>query len=565
MDSHQTNHHFKKYIIFICTALLFSAAVCIGFIFLSQAAVEVSITEPVGYCDPMLKISEDGFVLYQNGSNNFTDDILGYFPADSVPEKYNNYETLLNHNGSYNMPELQDFSSDCVSYDFISSLEKAKEGRFDLFNYSVSTLMPGELKEENSFFEKKSVDERDGSERIYSFAEGKDSLFFNAVQTQGERVDTNEFLKYFEAPDPEKWSYFLTDLFTVPDGASFQFDSDDAFYTMNCDCVLHMTLLQQPYTGRLIVSLDREDGTFLLSFMGYTDTLLENEEDGTFSRKSLLESFPLRYTVEKNASGTGSAGSLESLFKKAEDIDTRYFPDVVSDMDVLTDYDYFSYDLLPEGNEDEEKLKELVAPSLIQLSLFNSEGQSFSSGFIYRIEEDFIYCITAGHCYEMLENGGKIMFFNGETVKNSASGPEYALSDDADLCVFRIQTEAVPEELLYQLKQADISTDWEELEENQPLYAYCANFMSKKGNGYFEKLYRTGQYDDILRADAEPLLDSSFLLGGRIVGGVSGSPAFDARGRVYGSYDFVMREEPASGATRLDEVEELETFLKTEQ
>ena len=310
-----------------------------------------------------------------------------------------------------------------------------------------------------------------------------------------------------------------------------------------------------------------------MSFLGYTETVLKNEEAGPFSRANLLKSFPLRYEAVKTGPVPVHHAKSETAVTETEQKDEKNgekeaaaenFTDVVSDLDVLIDYDYFLYELLPEGNEDEEKLKELVTPALLQLKWERSTACTWGSGFIYRIDEDYTYGITARHCRSMLCSGGQLMFFNGEVIKNGDSGLQYVSSKDEDLCVFRFKTDAIPKEELLQLKQAVISTHWEELKEDQPVYAYCVNFLSEKGKTYFKKLSRTDHYNNTIKTYRGNLLGHAFNSKGMIRSGISGSPAFDARGKVYGCHVYVTIKEHTTGSTTLEEVAELEQTLRTE-
>lgn len=290
----------KKYFIFILTAAIVGLCGCDPLT--EQIPVGISVTDPFESKDPMVQAEKDGFVLYLDGTNNYMDDMFGYLQADHVPEEFDRYEVMLNHSGEYNDPRIQDFSSDCIDYDFISAYQHAKEGSYKLLNYSVSTLMPEELTEDNTFYEHGTVDEEQGEKRVYSFAVGKDSVFYNSVNTLGNVVNHDEFVKYFTEPSMGKWKFFLSDLFTLPENAEPVFDSDDLYLTMSCDCALKITYFEEPYCGKLKISVDRTDGSFICTFLGYRESVLSGEPENAYSRKQLLEAFLSRYRIEKAGS-----------------------------------------------------------------------------------------------------------------------------------------------------------------------------------------------------------------------------------------------------------------------
>lgn len=258
---------------------------------------------PIPTIDPFIKIQDGDFVIYFDGTNNYMDDMVGYERVFTIPEPYNNYETLLNHTDEYTNENVEDFSTSLISYNVISTLENANEVRYEIYDYKVSTIIPIEINNENNIYENEIIDDENNSYKMYSISQDNNAVYYNSVIKLGNDVDVSLFLNTFQQQVYLDWQYFLSDIF-VPikdesDNINATFINDENFITMCLDAYMDITFFDQPYKGMLIISIDKYDGTIIYTFVGYLeDVLLNDTIEDNFSKLNLLNSIKNMYHID---------------------------------------------------------------------------------------------------------------------------------------------------------------------------------------------------------------------------------------------------------------------------
>lgn len=276
----------------------------------SNEIIDVAITNepiietptPIPTIDPLVKVQDGDFVMYYDGTNNFMDDMNGYEKVDTVPTIYNNYETLLNHSGDYNNSAIQDFSTSYISYDCISTLENANETRYTLNDYQIKNIIPIEINGNNIVYEHEDIDEENGAYRLYSISQDENAIYYNSITKIGNQVDISSFLNKFQKQNYEDWRFFLSDMF-IPildenNNPKVTFFNNEDFVIMYLDAYMDITYFENPYKGLLIVSIDKYDGTFIYTYVGYLEDVLLNDIDDNFNKTNLLNSIVNMYHIE---------------------------------------------------------------------------------------------------------------------------------------------------------------------------------------------------------------------------------------------------------------------------
>lgn len=140
--------------------------------------------------------------------------------------------------------------------------------------------------------------------------------------------------------------------------------------------------------------------------------------------------------------------------------------DGFSKMNILVSNSYFTYDLLTKS--DWGALDRLTEATNVNITLYDDAKRTtariLESGFIYKIDEDYMYIGTAGHCAtdkKRLKNA-RVMFFDRKTfnvdLSDSVIGGKFN-SKEGDYAMFRIPTSSIPYEELLKLKEVCYSKE----------------------------------------------------------------------------------------------------------
>ena len=228
---------------------------------------------------------------------------------------------------------------------------------------------------------------------------------------------------------------------------------------------------------------------------------------------------------------------------------------LVDDLEILIDNEYFTYELLDETNEDYNATIDLVKPTCLNMNIRN---RSFS-GFIYKIEEDYIYAVAARHSLIHVNEPLNIIFFNDETLSTNI---EYkTLKNVTDLGLFRFKTSNVPKDLLYSLKQVCLDIEYtSQLTDNQNLIEYSENHVYPFATSQKIKLVKIKNPNETNHG--WPFSDSMITTTRGGIAGMSGCGVFDYQGRVVGIASHISNITKLDYLARFDRIVELETNLR---
>jgi len=300
-------------------------------------------------------------------------------------------------------------------------------------------------------------------------------------------------------------------------------------------------------------------GKFPATFLFILGTLL-------FSGCGSLVKITEFSTVDVSLPGTGvniSYGAFHSTLEKTEKPGfveepvkpdkTLYNPMVFASIDgftktnVLIKNSYFTYDLLTKT--DWKALDELTEPTNISITLYNDFARTSwkyrESAFIYKIEEDYIYLGTAGHCAakssKYLKNA-VIMLYDRTEINVDLSTCEIGgkfHSDVGDYAMFRIPTSSIPYDELVKLKQVTFSKSAVDNAKAGD-YIYSGNIYAQNTKKDFDKkvmILGEGHslYENLVKVSSIQFSDAYYITEGYLVDGQSGSAMFDKYGNVVGT------------------------------
>lgn len=245
----------------------------------------------------------------------------------------------------------------------------------------------------------------------------------------------------------------------------------------------------------------------------------------------------------------------ENYIYKNDEIDLNLDKiNLVDDLEILIDNEYFTYELLDETNEDHNATIDLVKP----ISLNISDGTYMASAFIYKIEEDYVYAGTVRHAIIVINGNIDIIFFNDQVINTYI---EYeTIKNETDLAIFRFKTSDLPKDLLLSLKQAYIDNEYySQLTPNEPLIEYSENhdypFYTT------QRIKLVNFVEAYASVDFLPFSDSVISTTRGARAGMSGCPLIDYQGRVIGATSHISNKTNLDYIVRLDRIEELEANL----
>lgn len=205
-----------------------------------------------------------------------------------------------------------------------------------------------------------------------------------------------------------------------------------------------------------IVAWDNEEG--------FITSKVEVSSEPDLSKEG---EYSVVYTVTDNH-GLKREESIRYTISKKDHYTYVTYPDEL--IDKMFDADGFSYDLLTE--KDQEAAAILMYPCQVA---FEVPGSFKGSGFIYKIDKDYIYFGTMGHCIskKMKTAGINIWFYNPTYESNiSHSSTKRCLENlivdeitsvynkDKDIGMFKVARDKIPNDILIYLKEVNKTNEF---------------------------------------------------------------------------------------------------------
>lgn len=230
----------------------------------------------------------------------------------------------------------------------------------------------------------------------------------------------------------------------------------------------------------------------------------------------------------------------KSLYEPVTFAATKGFPEIK----LLVANDFFLYEPLEGASF--SQIDAITEPTNISVRFYPygySEGAGKFSCFVYRVDEDYVYLGTAGHC--IVEKNGRdnceIIFY--DRTKMRISLDEYRLGNKytsvkGDYAMYRIPTDAIPREVLIKLKQVQFAPDKID-DVTYDSTIYTGNIYAQKNTRDYDKEMpvmnpSTTYAGDVINTWSWIGSDMYFVVSGALVAGQSGSAFFDSQGYLVG-------------------------------
>ncbi len=274
---------------------------------------------------------------------------------------------------------------------------------------------------------------------------------------------------------------------------------------------------------RHIIAVDNTDGDVSASV---------TVDDGGFD-KDVEGTYNVKYTA------TDSHGLTTEIVSELTVGDEKAGAFFLTDeeMELLCEYDYFEYDILPE--EDYTAVLDLIEPAQVNMMYSYSNayswGYSAGSGFIYRIDEDYTYIVSCTHVYKEFDGNVEIIFCDDDATAIEIEKPFYMqMSDENEVAMIRIPTSDIPADALIEIKAIYCDENvYDDLKKGQNVVAYSGHFLNEKpkiGKMAIQSL------DEYFMSDARNCVKTTH----DIVRGMSGGSVCDLYGRLVGVVEGYM-------------------------
>ncbi len=252
-------------------------------------------------------------------------------------------------------------------------------------------------------------------------------------------------------------------------------------------------------------------------------------------------------------------------------LSTESFPAI----QVLGENDYFKYDLLKRNNFD--KLDKITEPTNVSVTVYRDSDYtdwSFKfSCFIYKIDADYIYLGTAGHCIIKSSDltRAKITFFDRSDIYISLTDYKKGAgfgSADGDYAMYRIPTAAVPYDLLLSLKE--VSYDENAISAVKPGdILYSGNIYAKSPSEDYDRTMTVYDQSTSIVEDSvanhKTFQNLNYILTDTpLIGGQSGSAIFDQYGNLVAICSGSSHNRKVGIYTAADKIDELYEAFKEE-
>ena len=265
--------------------------------------------------------------------------------------------------------------------------------------------------------------------------------------------------------------------------------------------------------------------------------------------------YGITYTVV-NSKGIDS--SITIYITTSPDVSDYQYTNYLKteDWTILKDNSYFQYELLDATNSDAEKVVELLKPITVNVSKIKSEtDKRAGSAFIYKINEDYIYCLSVNHVIGKMYEDAYFTFHNDVSIKTTV---EFAhLGSKSELAIFRIKTSEIPQTTLLTLKEAYIDASYySEMKAGTPLIEYVEN------HGFYADFKKVLKKVSLISVNEPNHKNMNFsypalATTSNLIGGMSGGPIFDYQGRVLGAASYSTTLSKKDFFMKIDTIEEL--------
>lgn len=234
------------------------------------------------------------------------------------------------------------------------------------------------------------------------------------------------------------------------------------------------------------------------------------------------------YTVTYSVSDSHGLVTKKSAVIAVGEIDESNYALNEKEVQILTDYGYFSYE--PLEADDYDQMISNVEPTLVNLlRRYSDGGYSFGSGFVYRVDADYVYFVTCYHVVkDMLASVEMAFWDEDETIVNVNIIDYERAASDSEVAMFKIPTSAIPADVLLDVKQMYVDEDiYDTLRIGQEIVAYSGHWSNLTPT--IRKLY-IKRMDDFFLDDSAHCIVTTH----NTKGGMSGCPIVDLKGRLVG-------------------------------
>ncbi len=220
-----------------------------------------------------------------------------------------------------------------------------------------------------------------------------------------------------------------------------------------------------------------------------------------------------------------------------------------TDLRLLLEYGFFQYEPLSE--DDQDAAIALVNPALIDLKRYYGGGWTSGSGVIYRITESQVYFLSVEHVVEEMTSGAtKVSFMDGTTVETTI---EYMSELNSECSMFSISVKDIPAQTLIGLHEVYVDEDiYHQIKKGDTVIKYAENWS---GQGEDVLKISTYQGMNAYEVSGKYVTEDGYIVTTHsAIQGMSGTAAFDCKGRLVGLVCFIHPNKGTDYECRIDDL-----------
>lgn len=225
-----------------------------------------------------------------------------------------------------------------------------------------------------------------------------------------------------------------------------------------------------------------------------------------------------------------------------------------SSLETLCKTGYFNYK--PLSSENFTLAQQLVKPSLIELFHADSEDSPngwSGSGVIYDITPDYIYILSVAHVLDLMKEGNnELWLYDGTRITFNDAIKYTRLSDDNEICLFKISTSLIPMRILSRLREISVNPDiYSQIPAGTQLLGIATNYKHT-GKDLVTPMTLLKINDTIPEKKDVPIYLTATLA---LQDGMSGTAVIDMKGNLVGIADAKNLNTNKSYALMIDTIQ----------
>jgi hypothetical protein len=274
-----------------------------------QTPTQTPTIKPTNTNDDGIVFDNGSFILYEDGLNNYTDDVPGRNNTGIIPNEYQKVSCVLNHSFNYSPIDYKKIETSHLTFAKIAAVNNLAETEVSFAGYKFRTLFP------NSFFSSKNLSESEIYEydeelsEFYLYSSVEDAATNGLILTNVQEVEDSKEQEFREMAKTKNTDFYFSlvgDMVKVGPDSKYYIKKDGDFMICTFTNVIasdnHKSenLKDTTIAGTLTIYIDMNKARILKQFVGIDISLYnEGETSDAFNYRNGLNNAYLINKITK--------------------------------------------------------------------------------------------------------------------------------------------------------------------------------------------------------------------------------------------------------------------------